>query len=47
MMPDLGKYASDVLAAYACGLVLLFGIVALSLWQARRARIRLEEVERE
>ncbi|MBC6442125.1 MAG: heme exporter protein CcmD [Rhodobacteraceae bacterium] len=47
MMPDLGKYAVDVLIAYAFGGALLAGIVAISLWQARRARQTLEEAEKE
>ena len=45
-MPDLGKYAFDVLAAYGVSLVILAGIVWLSLWQGARARKRLEEAER-
>lgn len=45
MMPDLGKYADAVLGAYAVSVVLLIGIVALSIWQARRAKAALEEVE--
>lgn len=45
-MPDLGPYAAEVLSAYAVTGVLLGGIVALSLWQARRARARLAELER-
>lgn len=45
MMPDLGKYAADVLAAYAVTLVILLAVVGLSVWQARRARRRLEEAE--
>lgn len=46
MMPDLGKYAADVLTAYAFAGSMLVGIVALSLWQSRRARRKLEEAER-
>jgi heme exporter protein D len=44
-MPDLGSYAGPVLAAYAVSLAILAGIVGLSLWQARRAKQRLEEAE--
>ena len=44
-MPDLGKYADAVLSAYAASIVLLIVIVALSVWQARRAKAALEEVE--
>ncbi len=35
-MPDLGKYAGVVLAAYAVSLVLIAGLVLLSVWRARR-----------
>ena len=45
-MPELGKYADTVLSAYAVSLALLFGIVAISLWQSRKARARLDLVER-
>ena len=45
-MPDLGAYAGEVIAAYAVTSVLLAGIVGLSLWQARRARARLSDLER-
>ena len=46
MMPDLGRYAAEVLAAYAISLVLLVGLVGLSLRRARAVRARLAEVER-
>lgn len=45
MMPDLGKYAADVLLAYALSIVILLAIVWFSLWQARRARRALEKAE--
>lgn len=45
MMPDLGKYAFEVLSSYAASLVLLGLIVALSVWQGRRVKRRLAEVE--
>ncbi|EPX81348.1 heme exporter protein CcmD [Litoreibacter arenae] len=44
-MPDLGKYADTVLSAYAISIVILIGIVAVSVWQARQARARLEDIE--
>lgn len=44
-MPDLGKYADAVLSAYAISLAFIIGLVALSLWQSRQARMRLAEVE--
>ena len=46
MMPDLGKYADAVLSAYAVSIVLLIGIVVLSVWQSRRAKAALEEMEK-
>ncbi len=45
MMPDLGKYAATVLAAYGATLVLLAGVVVLSVVQSRRAKARLAEIE--
>ena len=44
-MPDLGAYTGIVLGAYGISLVLLLGIVALSLWQSRRIKTRLSEME--
>jgi len=44
-MPDLGKYATEVLSAYAISLALLVGVVALSVVQARGARRRLDAAE--
>nr|WP_325249562.1 heme exporter protein CcmD [Amylibacter sp.] len=46
MIPDLGKYATDVLSAYAIALVLLIGLVALSLRQSVKARKALNDAER-
>ncbi len=45
MMPDLGKYADAVLSSYAVSIVLLVLLVAVSIRQARKARIELEQVE--
>lgn len=45
MMPDLGKYAVEVLSAYAVSIVLLVVIVVQSFRRARRARLDLERVE--
>lgn len=45
MMPELGKYAGAVLSAYGLTLLLLAGLVAVSLWRARRVRAALEKVE--
>ena len=44
-MPDLGKYALTVLAAYGAALALLGLLVAVTLWQGRRMKRALEEVE--
>lgn len=45
MMPELGKYADTVLAAYAASLVLLVVLVILSLWRGRKVRAEMEQVE--
>ncbi len=45
MIPDLGKYATEVLAAYGVSITLLILIVALSVRRARRVRAALAEVE--
>jgi heme exporter protein D len=45
MMPDLGKYAVAVLSSYGASLALLVAVVALTLWQARRVKRQLDEVE--
>ena len=44
-MPDLGKYAFEVLASYGVTLLLLALIVGLSVRRSRKARVALEEVE--
>ena len=46
MMPDLGKYAGDVLSAYAVSILLIVLLVALSLWRSRRVARALDEEER-
>lgn len=46
MLPDLGKYAFDVLLAYGLGLFLLVGLVVLSLWQSAGAARKLDAQER-
>lgn len=45
MMPDLGKYAFAVLSSYAASLFLLAVIVGLTVWQGRRVKRRLAEIE--
>ena len=44
-MPDLGKYAAEVLSAYAVSLLLLAALIGLTLWRGRAARRALEETE--
>ena len=45
MIPDLGRYASTVLAAYGVTLGLLGLLVAASLWRSARVRRRLAALE--
>ena len=47
MMPDLGKYAGEVLSAYAVTLVLLAAMIAGILWRARTVKRRLAAAERD
>lgn len=44
-MPDLGKYSTEVLSAYAVSFLLLAGIVLLSWYQARKVRAELAKLE--
>ncbi|MEM5543114.1 heme exporter protein CcmD [Sulfitobacter sp. AS92] len=46
-MPELGKYAAEVLSAYGVSLVLLGALVAVTLLRGRAARRALEETEAE
>lgn len=45
MMPDLGKYAVEVLSAYGVSLALLAVLVLASVRSARKARVELEAAE--
>ncbi len=45
MMPDLGKYAGAVLWSYVASIALIGALVALSIWQGRRVKRALDEVE--
>jgi len=45
-MPDLGKYATEVLSAYGVTLVLLAALVLLTLRRGAKARRALREMER-
>jgi heme exporter protein D len=44
-MPDLGRYAVEVLSAYAVALLLLVALVAASIWKARRVLRQLRDAE--
>ncbi len=44
-MPDLGKYAFEVLSAYGVSAVLMAALVALSFARAARVRRALREAE--
>ena len=46
MIPDLGRYAAEVLLAYGVSLLLLLGIAGLSWRRFRRVREEMERVER-
>lgn len=45
-MPDLGKYAVEVLGAYGVTIVLLAGLIVATVAQYRRTRERLDEAEK-
>ncbi|WP_293577132.1 heme exporter protein CcmD [Phaeobacter sp.] len=45
MMPDLGKYAFDVLASYGATITLLLALVGATLWRGRRLRAEMKEME--
>ncbi|KIN60612.1 Cytochrome c-type biogenesis protein CcmD [Sulfitobacter noctilucae] len=47
MIPDLGKYAVEVLSAYAASLALLGGLIYLTLRRGRAARAELRDIEKE
>ncbi|MEM9967111.1 MAG: heme exporter protein CcmD [Pseudomonadota bacterium] len=46
-MPDLGKYAFEVLSAYAVSLLLLFALVLMTLRHGKAARETLRKAEAE
>ena len=45
-MPDLTPYTFEVVCAYAIALVLLVGIIAQSLWQARVSQRKIATLRR-
>lgn len=46
-MPDLGKYAVEVLTAYGASLVLLAGLVTYCVVRSRRAKAALARIEQD
>ena len=44
-MPELGKYAAEVLSAYAASVLLLLTLVGWTLRRGRAARAALAEAE--
>lgn len=45
MIPELGKYATAVLGSYLASILLLLGLIGLTVWQGRRVKRQLAEVE--
>ena len=45
MIPELGKYAVEVVSSYAITVALMLGLVWLSLRRSRRVKDALAEVE--
>jgi heme exporter protein D len=45
MMPELGKYATEVLSSYVISLGLLVVLIGLSVARARKVRRQLDEIE--
>lgn len=45
MMPELGKYAVEVISSYAITLALMLGLVWVSLRRSRRIQAALSAVE--
>ena len=44
-MPELGKYAAEVLFAYGAAGVLIAALIGLSILQSRRVKRALDEAE--
>ncbi len=47
MIPELGSYAANILAAWSIGLAVLVAIVAISIREARRTRCLLRKISDE
>lgn len=46
-MPDLGKYAIEVLSAYGVSLLLIAGLLVMSVRRGSKARAQLRQLEEE
>lgn len=46
-MPDLGKYAAEVLLSYGITIGLIVALLVVSIARSRAAKRRLEELENE
>lgn len=44
-MPDLGKYAATIYAAYGVTIILLISITVTSLMRAKKTKAQLAELE--
>lgn len=47
MIPDLGKYATEVLSAYGVTILLVLGLLVQTLRRGAKARAALRTVEKE
>ncbi|MGI9367499.1 MAG: heme exporter protein CcmD [Ruegeria sp.] len=45
MMPELGKYADTVLAAYGVSILLLLALIVFSIQRGRKVRAEMDRVE--
>ncbi|WOI54849.1 heme exporter protein CcmD [Palleronia sp. LCG004] len=45
MMPDLGRYATEVAAAYVATAILILAIVGLTIWRGARVKRALKAAE--
>ncbi len=46
MIPELGKYAVEVLSSYAVSLAMIIALVWISMARARRVRAKLSALEK-
>lgn len=44
-MPDLGKYAFEILMSYGLSLGLIGALIGISIWQSRRTKAALKRIE--